>query len=65
MADIKNIARDIMMAHSYLESAHKSFNAMYAENNEAFDGESRKAWQAVVTALDAINPIFDWAIDNS
>ena len=64
MDDIKEIARAIIIAHGHLNSAHKAFNALNATDREALAGEERKAWQAVVAALDAISPIYDWAIDN-
>lgn len=64
MDDIKEIARAIIIANGHLDSAHKAFNALNAADNEALAGEERKAWQAVVAALDAISPIYDWAIDN-
>lgn len=63
MDDIKEIARAIVMANGHLNGAHKAFNALNAADNEALAGEERKAWQAVVAALDAISPIYDWAID--
>lgn len=64
MADINDICNEIMLAKACLEKAHKSFNALNATNEEALDREGRKAWQAVVSAIDAIAPVYDWALDN-
>ena len=64
MADIKDICNEIMLAKACLEKAHKSFNALNATNEEALDRDERKAWQAGVSAIDAIAPVYDWALDN-
>ena len=64
MADIKDICNEIMLAKACLEKAHKSFNALNATNEEALDSDERKAWQAVVSAIDAIAPVYDWALEN-
>ena len=64
MSNVKEIASEIVSAHGRLEAVHKRLNAEQAKNGGALSKEERIAWCAVVAAIDALSPIYDWAIDN-
>ena len=64
MPTLNDICNEIVLAKGSLETAHKAFNQIQAADADALDRDSRKAWQAVVSAIDSLSPVYDWALDN-
>ena len=65
MPNISEIAREVMLASACLRKAHKLFNQRYSENKDGMPKDEHVAWQAVVAASDALQPVDDWMMDNS
>lgn len=60
---LSEIGHSIIMAKASLNDAHRVFNDESVKNSESIGDEERKVWNAVVAALDAIGPVYDWALD--
>ena len=60
---LSEIGHSIIMAKASLNDAHKVFNGESVKNSESIGDEERKVWNAVVAALDAVGPVYDWALD--
>ena len=60
---LNEIGHSIIMAKASLNDAHKAFNDESVKNSESIGDEERKVWNAVVAALDAVGPVYDWALD--
>ena len=60
---LSEIGHSIIMAKASLNDAHKAFNDESVKNSKSIGDEERKVWNAVVAALDAVGPVYDWALD--
>lgn len=60
MDKIAEIAKELETAGFTLDTAHRLFGQINAENQDALSSADRKAWNAAVRAWDALYEIREW-----